>query len=109
MIISHIGTQHEWQLARAQFPMEIMCSGAAQQENLLFPYPEFAAKLLNGDSFLSRTGLGEVWCWDVTFLPAQVRGRWYYPSGFARSDKQTATTAASTIGRIVTVSGTLTG
>ena len=21
---------------------------------------------------------GEVWCWDVTFLPAQVQGRWYY-------------------------------
>jgi transposase InsO family protein len=24
------------------------------------------------------TGPGEVWCWDVTFLPAQVQGRWYY-------------------------------
>ena len=21
---------------------------------------------------------GEVWCWDVTFLPAQIRGRWFY-------------------------------
>lgn len=21
---------------------------------------------------------GEVWCWDVTFLPAQVHGRWFY-------------------------------
>src|SRR5215218_5664332 len=21
---------------------------------------------------------GEVWCWDLTFLPAQVRGRWFY-------------------------------
>jgi putative transposase len=21
---------------------------------------------------------GEVWCWDVTFLPAQVLGRWFY-------------------------------
>ena len=21
---------------------------------------------------------GEVWCWDVTFLPAQVQGRWFY-------------------------------
>jgi transposase InsO family protein len=24
------------------------------------------------------TGPGEVWCWDVTFLPAQVQGRWFY-------------------------------
>ena len=24
----------------------------------------------------SRTG--EVWCWDVTFLPAQIQGRWFY-------------------------------
>ena len=21
---------------------------------------------------------GEVWCWDVTFLPAQMQGRWFY-------------------------------
>jgi transposase InsO family protein len=21
---------------------------------------------------------GQVWCWDVTFLPSQVRGRWFY-------------------------------
>jgi putative transposase len=21
---------------------------------------------------------GEVWCWDVTFLPARVQGRWFY-------------------------------
>jgi putative transposase len=21
---------------------------------------------------------GDVWCWDVTFLPAQIQGRWYY-------------------------------
>jgi transposase InsO family protein len=21
---------------------------------------------------------GEVWCWDVTFLPAQLQGRWFY-------------------------------
>jgi putative transposase len=21
---------------------------------------------------------GEVWCWDVTFLPSQVQGRWFY-------------------------------
>jgi putative transposase len=21
---------------------------------------------------------GEVWCWDVTFLPAQILGRWFY-------------------------------
>lgn len=21
---------------------------------------------------------GEVWCWDVTFLPAQIQGRWFY-------------------------------
>ena len=21
---------------------------------------------------------GEVWCWDMTFLPAQVQGRWFY-------------------------------
>jgi transposase InsO family protein len=21
---------------------------------------------------------GEVWCWDTTFLPAQVQGRWFY-------------------------------
>ena len=21
---------------------------------------------------------GDVWCWDVTFLPAQVQGRWFY-------------------------------
>ena len=24
------------------------------------------------------TGPGQVWCWDVTFLPSQVQGRWYY-------------------------------
>jgi putative transposase len=24
------------------------------------------------------TGPAEVWCWDVTFLPAQVQGRWFY-------------------------------
>jgi transposase InsO family protein len=24
------------------------------------------------------TGPGAVWCWDVTFLPAQVQGRWFY-------------------------------
>jgi putative transposase len=24
------------------------------------------------------TRAGEVWCWDVTFLPALVRGRWFY-------------------------------
>ena len=24
------------------------------------------------------TGPGQVWCWDVTFLPAQVQGRWFY-------------------------------
>jgi putative transposase len=23
-------------------------------------------------------GPGEVWCWDVTFLPATVQGRWFY-------------------------------
>ena len=23
------------------------------------------------------TGPGEVWCWDVTFLPAQIQGRWF--------------------------------
>jgi putative transposase len=21
---------------------------------------------------------GEVWCWDITFLPAQVKGQWFY-------------------------------
>ena len=21
---------------------------------------------------------GEVWCWDLTFLPAQIQGRWFY-------------------------------
>ena len=21
---------------------------------------------------------GEVWCWDVTFLPAQIQGCWFY-------------------------------
>jgi putative transposase len=21
---------------------------------------------------------GEVWCWDVTILPAQIQGRWFY-------------------------------
>jgi putative transposase len=21
---------------------------------------------------------GDVWCWDVTFLPAQIQGRWFY-------------------------------
>jgi putative transposase len=21
---------------------------------------------------------GEVWCWDMTFLPAQIQGRWFY-------------------------------
>ncbi len=21
---------------------------------------------------------GEVWCWDVMFLPAQIQGRWFY-------------------------------
>ena len=24
------------------------------------------------------TGPGNVWCWDVTFLPATVQGRWFY-------------------------------
>jgi putative transposase len=24
------------------------------------------------------TSPAEVWCWDVTFLPAQVQGRWFY-------------------------------
>ena len=24
------------------------------------------------------SGPGEVWCWDVTFLPARVRGQWFY-------------------------------
>jgi putative transposase len=24
------------------------------------------------------TGPGDVWCWDVTFLPAQIQGRWFY-------------------------------
>jgi putative transposase len=24
------------------------------------------------------TGPGQVWCWDVTFLPARVQGRWFY-------------------------------
>jgi hypothetical protein len=26
------------------------------------------------------TGPGEVWCWDVTFLPATVKGQWFYLS-----------------------------
>jgi transposase InsO family protein len=24
------------------------------------------------------TRAGEVWCWDVTFLLAQIQGRWFY-------------------------------
>ena len=24
------------------------------------------------------TAPGQVWCWDLTFLPAQVQGRWFY-------------------------------
>ena len=24
------------------------------------------------------TAAGQVWCWDVTFLPAHVQGRWFY-------------------------------
>lgn len=24
------------------------------------------------------TGPGQVWCWDMTYLPAQVKGRWFY-------------------------------
>jgi putative transposase len=24
------------------------------------------------------TGPAEVWCWDVTFLPSQIQGRWFY-------------------------------
>jgi putative transposase len=24
------------------------------------------------------TGPTEVWCWDLTFLPAQIQGRWFY-------------------------------
>lgn len=24
------------------------------------------------------SGPGQVWCWDMTFLPAQVQGRWFY-------------------------------
>jgi transposase InsO family protein len=24
------------------------------------------------------TSPAEVWCWDVTFLPAQIQGRWFY-------------------------------
>jgi transposase InsO family protein len=26
----------------------------------------------------TATRTGEVWCWDVTFLPAQIQGRWFY-------------------------------
>ena len=26
------------------------------------------------------TAPGQVWCWDVSFLPAQVQGRWFYLS-----------------------------
>src|SRR5947209_18048994 len=25
------------------------------------------------------TAPAEVWCWDLTFLPAQMQGRWFYP------------------------------
>jgi len=25
------------------------------------------------------TAPGQVWCWDVTFLPTRVQGRWFYP------------------------------
>ncbi|MFP5580326.1 MAG: DDE-type integrase/transposase/recombinase, partial [Acidimicrobiia bacterium] len=24
------------------------------------------------------TGPGQVWCWDMTYLPTQVQGRWFY-------------------------------
>lgn len=24
------------------------------------------------------TGSGQVWCWDMTYLPAQVQGQWFY-------------------------------
>jgi hypothetical protein len=24
------------------------------------------------------TGPGQVWCWDMTFLPALIQGRWFY-------------------------------
>ena len=24
------------------------------------------------------TGPGDIWCWDVTFLPSQIQGRWFY-------------------------------
>jgi transposase InsO family protein len=26
----------------------------------------------------TATAPGDVWCWDVTFLPAQVQGQWFY-------------------------------
>jgi putative transposase len=29
---------------------------------------------------------GDVWCWDVTLLPAQVRGRWFYRKRSALGD-----------------------
>jgi putative transposase len=59
---------------------------------------------------------GEVWCWDVTFLPARVQGRWFYLYlildlfsrkivGFEVQDTDTAEHAAHLIRRTAFAEG----
>ena len=59
---------------------------------------------------------GEVWCWDVTFLPATVQGRWFYLYlildlysrkivGFEVHDSDTAEHAAHLVRRTALAEG----
>jgi transposase InsO family protein len=59
---------------------------------------------------------GEVWCWDVTFLPAQIQGRWFYlylildlysrkVVGFEVHDTDSAEHAAHLAGRAALAEG----
>jgi transposase InsO family protein len=62
------------------------------------------------------TGPGQVWCWDVTFLPAHVQGRWFYLDlildlysrkvvGFEVHDTDNADHAAHLVKRAVLAEG----
>src|SRR5206468_2223238 len=66
------------------------------------------------------TGPRQVWCWDVTFLPAQVQGRWFYlylildlysrkVVGFEVHDSDSAEHAAHLAKRTALAEGVLTG
>jgi putative transposase len=66
------------------------------------------------------TGPRQVWCWDVTFLPAQIQGRWFYlylildlysrkVVGFEVHDSDSAEHAAHLAKRTALAEGVLTG